>query len=258
MESIELAAHVDHKVTHASSTAKVALGITGAMIGIGISTMVTGGGTIAVIAAAGAYGGAGLDLGKMVDKFLAPSPAGKLVSGFPTVLLGPDTKQAARADAEDTKADCDKTLVAEGSKIVMLGEEAKPMSRRQDRLKCGGMISEGIRTIFVGGEASMKGEPINEEDRLAVKALSAAFGIAGAIKSFGKRTVADSLRGAAKLGATGLEATGHKDAANALKATTMTKPKFAPKDLIDAYGTGKTGVKAGSTGIDIGRAIVSH
>lgn len=284
METIDLAAHVDHQVTHASSTARIVLGITFAALGVGIAVAIIAGGaapaavvgagvwgasainvSIPVIVSGGSYGGLGMDIGKEIDKYLAPSPAGKLVSGYPTVLLGPDLKQAARADAADTVASCEPIQVAEGSKIVMLGPESKPMSRRQDRLKCGGVISQGIRTILVGGDPSLKGQPIAEKDRLAVKALTLLFDLTGVLKSGAKKTLADTARAVAKAGAAAATATDHKEAAAALKTAAMSPAdlkrlrdfaagKMPASQGIDLYSSGKTGAK----GIGAGAALVMH
>src|SRR5690349_14979293 len=126
---MELAAHVDHAVNHAPSKGRIALGVTGAII----AGLLTDGGAWAVIGAAGAGGGMGMDGGKIIDKLSAPSAAGKILTGNPTVLLGPDGKHAARANAPDTIVGCHNQQVAEGSKIVMIGREFRPMSRRNDK-----------------------------------------------------------------------------------------------------------------------------
>lgn len=181
-------AHVGHGVTHSASFGKIALGVTGLVVGAAIAiwawpvaaiaegTMTVGG---ALLGAAGTVStslGIGNGLGKLVDKFLGPSVAGHLTSGFPTVLLGPSVKQAARADV-DTKADCAGDHVGwEGSDTVSLGN--KPMSRVGDRLKCQGKICEGILTVSVGGRPSQQGEKLQEGQNGAV---------------FGLRMLSDSL-----------------------------------------------------------------
>jgi len=176
---IERAAHVDHGVSHSSSSAQMGLGIAGVAVG---ALVCAGPGVVACLGAIGLYGGLGLDAGKLVDKFQPASVSGKIVRGLPTVLLGPDVKHAARAHS-DTIVDCDDVPVLEGSKTVMLGPERSPMSRRGDRAQCGGQIVEGLKTVLVGGAPSHEGEDITEVVPTALWWLQFGVGAAGVAKA---------------------------------------------------------------------------
>ena len=255
---LEYAAHVGHPVTHTSSAARIGLGLTGAILAVAITIGTAGTADVAImtlVGVAGTYGGVGMDVGKIVDKYLPPSTAGHIVKGIESVLLGPLGKQAARANSDDTKVDCHSDrMVAEGSAIVLLGKTFEPMSRRQDRTKCSGIISDGLHSLIVGGEPSEKGQSISEEDSTAVKVLGGIFSLAGAAKSIAKGTTADVLRGTAKAGAVALDNTGHKDAAALLKASTTTSPGSIKdaKNAVNYYGLYKTTTKTGGALQDIG------
>jgi hypothetical protein len=167
--SLEHPAHVGNGVTHGASMGQIALGIGGIAVGAVIAFFcwpeVAGAAAItaAVVGAAGTVSfstAIGLFIGKQVDKLSAPSVAGHILTGFPTVFLGPGIKQAARAD-EDTTADCAGEHVGwEGSDTVFLG--VRPMSRIGDRLKCQGKICEGIESVSVGGKPSQEGKELEE------------------------------------------------------------------------------------------------
>ena len=165
-------ARVGHGVAHSASGAARAAAMGGIIVGgaivayAGPEIAAAGGimqGAAVATAAAGTAGYVGIAAvfaGKAIDKLLAPSIKGHLVSGFPTVHLGSGKKDAARA-AEDTKADCDGEAEGfEGSSTVFLG--GKPMSRVGDRLKCAGKIAEGEKSIGVGGAPSQEGKEIEE------------------------------------------------------------------------------------------------
>jgi hypothetical protein len=250
---IELAAHVGHDVTHSSTKGALALGIAGALIAA-VVVVGTGGTALAAIVAAGTYGGVAMDVGGLIDTFSAPSKAGEIITGFPTVLLGPSVKQAARANHPDTIVSCDKVMVAEGSKTVLLGPEGRPMSRRADRTVCKGTISKGLKSLIIGGEKATEGMNASESVPAALTALKVFFGVSGALKSFAKETTIDTARGVAKLAATGLDATGHSDAANLVKAGTLTKPSSA----VDWYSAAKTSYKAGASGVNVGAGALGY
>jgi uncharacterized Zn-binding protein involved in type VI secretion len=189
-------AHVGNAVTHGASMGADLLGFAGAAVGlviaiaalpelaagaavlaaatpvalagvlvsagIGVGTVTTALTVTSFIGVVCTWGTAGMTAGKYaIDHLSDDAVAGHIVSGFPTVFLGPAVEQAARAD-DDTKADCHGDAFGwEGSKIVFLGN--KPMSRVGDRLKCVGKIMEGIPTVAVGGDPSHEGEDPDEE-----------------------------------------------------------------------------------------------
>lgn len=246
---IHFAAHVDHPIAHTSNIAGISLGIGAAVLAAAI--IVGTGGTAAILtfAAAGtvaASGSAGIFAGGMIDYF-APSVNECFVkTGIPTVLLGPQVKKAARADHDDSKTRGwhDDIKMAEGSKIVMLGPETKPMSRVGDRADsgCGGKISDGLRSLLVGGEPSRQGQRISEENSPALNALALVFDLVGAGSTVAKGGAANIARGAAD--AVGAVVGGDTQAA--LGVATITRPQNA----LDAVGLGSKAWSAGTSARD--------
>jgi uncharacterized Zn-binding protein involved in type VI secretion len=250
--ALQYAAHVDHPVSHTASTATIGLSLVGVALAAAV-VIYSGGTALVVLGAASTGGSVGMNLGRIVDHFSAPSADAKIKSGLPTVLLGPQIKPAARADAEDSKVDCHDDKLAEGSKIVMIGEGMKPMSRRGDRTKCGGMIVDGIHSIIVGGDPSMMGVPISEEDSTAVKGLSLVLSLVGAGTQMASGGVANAVRGAAGFTAIGLDQAGYSDAANVLNATTVTKPD----GVLSAVSSAKTLYDGGASMVNLTAPLVS-
>jgi hypothetical protein len=83
---------------------------------------------------------------------MAPSAASHVIgTGVDSVRLGPSFSPAARALSEDTKDAQDGQTMADGSTTVLLGADFKQLVRRNDHATCGGVVAEGIDTIFVGG-----------------------------------------------------------------------------------------------------------
>jgi hypothetical protein len=173
---MQYAAHVGHEVTHQSTSGRLTLGTAGLLLGVCIAIIALPESvTVVVVLEAASTAGIGLADGKiaggLIDSFVGAAPAGNLISGIGSVFLGPTIKQAARVNP-DTVASCDGANPAEGSVNVMLGPEVAPMSRRGDRLTCGGTISQGLASVVVGGQPSQKGTPIDEKDPALLKGLT--------------------------------------------------------------------------------------
>jgi hypothetical protein len=242
---LQYAAHVGHAVTHSSTTGKLTLAVGGIVIGVAIAIFAAPEAvTMAVVlegaSTVGTYGSAGKIVGGLIDTFVAPSKAGEIISGLDTVLLGPGIRPAARVH-EDTHASCDGAIPAEGSKIVMLGPERRPMSRRGDRLECKGIISEGIDSIIVGGIPSKKGVEIEERDPL--KWLGVGLDILSLPKELGWKLAV----GVAQVG---LEAA-DQDRAAKLAGVPLDKPKGVAswiKSISDAKDAGGAALPAGHEG----------
>ncbi len=247
--NLNYAAHVDHPINHASNLGQIALSITGVIVAAAV-VIYSGGTALVVLSIEGAStiataGSVGMAGGKIVDNFIPPSAECWIKTGLETVLLGPQIKPAARADADDskTRGRHDDKKMAEGSKIVMIGPLTKPMSRRGDRTECGGTIVDGVHSILVGGDPSKQGISINEEDSMSVKVLSAIFDIVGGTTTMFKGGVVNVIRGAATVGSVGLGATGNDDAAKIVKAGALGPPGNW-LEWADAVNTGIDGVKA--------------
>lgn len=250
--ALQYAAHVDHPVSHTASAATIGLAIVGAALAAAV-VIYSGGTALVVLSTAGTAGSLGMNVGRIVDHFSAPSADAKIISGLPTVLLGPQIKPAARANADDTKVDCHSEKLAEGSKIVMIGEGMKPMSRRGDRTKCGGMIVDGIHSIIVGGDPSMMGVPISEQDSTAVQGLSLVLNLVGAGTTMASGGAINAARGAAQLTATGLDQAGYSDAANVLNAATVAKPD----GVLSAVSSAKTLYDGGASAVNLTGSMAS-
>ncbi len=198
--------------------------------------------TATAVSEVATYGKVGLTIGKWIDTFQAKSVAGHLIHGYPDVLLGPSVKAAARADLTDTIADCDGSgLGFEGSSTVFIGKEHRPMSRRQDRLRCNGIISEGESSIIVGGAPSAEGKTVEEEDRWGVKMASLGLDTAGlADPFFGKgKSAWQAALGSAQVLA---EATGHDQLSSVLGT-----PTSKPSNLAEAFNSFNDGMSTYST-----------
>jgi uncharacterized Zn-binding protein involved in type VI secretion len=229
---LEYAAHVTHPVSHTADAATIGLGLLGAAI-VAVVVIYSGGTALTVLSAASAAGGLGMDAGKVIDRFSAPSTAGHVTSGVSNVFLGPSVKPAARANMADTKVDCHDEQVAEGSKIVMIGQETKPMSRRGDRTKCGGLIADGVRSIFVGGDPSQLGQPIDEEDSRAASLLGSVFDLTGGATSIAKGNVSDFVGGTTTFLAWAAKQSGNEDLGNVINVATIRTPNNV-LDVVDS------------------------
>lgn len=245
----EFAAHVGHGVSHSSTAGRLIMGAGAAAAFVGLAAACsTGVGTVACIGGAATAGGLGMDAGEVIDKMMAPSITERLKTGIDSVFLSPALKNAARA-FEDTITDGDGEKVGEGSELVMLGKELRPMSRRADRVLCGGTIVEGCMTIVVGGNPSMMGKKIDEKDTFAVKLMSAAFSLGQMGKSAAEKQVLSTVSNA--IGTT-LEMADQKDLAGAAKLGTITKPK----DLLEKIDTLNTGRKGADGIINLGSDLL--
>lgn len=241
-QHLHYAAHVDHPISHTASIGRLSAGLTVAAIAaVVVATTTTGGVWVVAFAAVGA-GSNGYELGKMLgglyDEYVAPPVDTCFIrTGIESVRLGPSAKQAARAGHEDsvTRGDHTDMKMAEGSRIVMLGPEARPMTRVGDRadVSCGGTVSDGLRSLIVGGAPSREGETIEESDSTALWMADLAASIAGAVSTAGGGTKADLARAALQTAG----ALTDNPAVKALQPLAMTKPKNA----LDAFGAGKTG-----------------
>lgn len=246
-DHIHYPAHVDHPISHTASIGRLSIGIVAAAAAA-VAIVYTGGG--AAILAFGALGSvstvgsAGMTLGKFYDQYVAPPVDTCFVkSGLDSVRLGPEVKAAARADHDDSlvRGAHEGEKFAEGSRIVMLGPEIRPMSRVGDRTDCAGVISDGIRSIVVGGAPSREGEPIDEKDSLAVRALTAVFTAAGIVSSVGKGEMVGA----------GLDTIGYLaggDVEQVIGAGRSLKVPDGPADMI---GQGDRAVQVGQRLIEI-------
>ncbi len=248
---IEWAAHVEHHVTHDSRVGQIGLGIAGVIIATTAAVMaapatITAAVVLTAVGAVGSYGSLGMDIGKIVDGFIGTVEAGKLVTGLPTVKLGPDRRDAARAFT-DSKTDCHEMEVAQGSKIVMMGPERRPMSRRGDKLRCAnGLIAEGLKTLFVGGEASETGQQV--EDGL-LSGMSTTFAWLSIIKSVGTGAVRESLVGIGQQVAAG---TGNEAAAGLIGLGGLSKPSTTGwRRAVDWADAANTSMKGAASGVDL-------
>ena len=178
-DHIHYAAHVDHPIAHRSEIGRLTLGLGAVAIAAVIIVGTGGGAAILTFAAAstisGAYG-VGNTLGTIVDTYIAP-PSNEcfIKTGLDSVRLGPAVKPAARSDHDDTKTrGWHEDKMAEGSKIVMLGPETRPMSRVGDRADsgCGGKISDGLRSLVVGGVPSRRTRSCRRRARRARSSAS--------------------------------------------------------------------------------------
>lgn len=255
---LEYAAHVDHPVTHSSNIGRLTLGIGAAVIATIVVVYSGGTALLAFGAAAEAAGtvatagSVGMLAGSGVDAVLPASNECFIATGFPTVLLGPNIKEAARADSPETKTrGWHEIKVAEGSETVMLGAEFKPMSRRADRIDsgCGGTIADGIHSILVGGKPSRQGVAISEEDSTAVKVLSTIFDLVGGVSSIAKGGALDVARGAGQIAATGIGG----DEGAILKAITT----GSPSNLLEGIDAANTWIGGARGAANQAASIVS-
>ncbi len=279
MNRMEYPARVGHAVTHSSTSGTLALAAGGLIIGV-IIVLATAPETVTVaavataataateateavvateaaastVAATGAaistvasYGKAGMTVGKWIDTFLAPSVSGHIIHGLDTVLLGPSVLPAARAEPSDTFADCAGAGKGfEGSATVFLGRENKPMSRREDRLHCAGVISEGEPSIIVGGAPSHEGESIEEADSDAVKDVGLGLDIASLANPF-FGTERSAFQAAMGSGQVIAEATGHDKVSDVLGV-----PTSVPTSPIEWFNSTNDAFKAGSSASKLG------
>jgi hypothetical protein len=246
---IHFAAHVDHPIAHTSNIARLSLGI-GAAVLAAVIIVGTGGTaailTFAAVGTVAASGSAGIFAGGAIDYFAPTENRCQIKSGIPSVLLGPRVKQAARADHDDSKVkgDHDGKKLAEGSKIVMLGRETKPMCRVGDRAEddCGGKIADGLRSLLVGGVPSRHGQRISEGNSPALNALTMVFDIAGGVSGIAKGGAANIARGSVDIAGAVIGG----DTQAALGLATITKPQNA----LDAVGLGSKAWSAGTSARD--------
>lgn len=203
--ALQYAAHVDHPVSHTSDLASFGLSLVGAAIATVVVVYSGGTALLAFGAAAEAagtvatVGSIGMTTGHFFDKFLPPSMSeGLVATGIESVRLGPDSKEAAHALNPDSKTKkCHVDMMLEGSDIVMVGPSINPMTRRGDRTKCGGKISDGIHSIVVGGEPTQKGKEVEEQDSARDSFLSAVWDLIGGGTTGVKGGLANAVRGAA-------------------------------------------------------------
>ncbi len=254
---VEKAAHVDHEVTHASSVGTIGLGLAGVVVAAAIvlsaPVSMTIAGAVAVAGTVGQWGAVGMDLGKIVDGFLPVAAAGKIERGLSTVRLGPDQKHAARAFT-DSITDCCNKEVAQGSLLVMLGPERRPMSRRGDQLRCSsGCISEGMDSLMVGGAPSALGQQTDMSNPI-VTGMSLLFGALSLSKTIQSGAVRQSVLGGAGLM---LEAAGQSDAANLANAGAIgpsTSKGFMR--AVDWAQSGNTAFKGAASGVTLGSQLI--
>src|SRR5215468_9568420 len=100
----ELAAHVDNHISHHGDVAAAGISLSGAAIAT-LVVIYSGGTALLVIGTAATVTSLGVTVGKQIDKQLPEDTgAGIIKTGLDSVRLGPLSKPAARANAEDTKS----------------------------------------------------------------------------------------------------------------------------------------------------------
>lgn len=246
---IHYAAHVDHPISHTASIGRLSVGIGAAAVTAGVIVVMSGGSALLAFGALNTiatFGSAGMTLGSFYDSYVAPPVDTCFIqTGIDTVLLGPEIKPAARADHDDskTRGEHPNKKMFEGSRTVMLGPEIRPMSRVGDRVEdgCGGTISDGIRSLVVGGVRSREGEPLEESESLAVWALSTLFDLVGLAN-----TVKDGDLAGAAIDAAGMAAGGDVEAVISVGRAVKT-----PKSITDVVGQIDTAVNSGPEIFDL-------
>jgi hypothetical protein len=246
---IHYAAHVDHPISHTASIGRLSIGIGAAAVTAGVIVVMSGGTALLTFAAlntVATFGGAGMTLGSFYDSYVAPPVDTCFIqTGHETVLLGPDVKPAARADHDDckTRGEHPNKKMFEGSRIVMLGPEIRPMSRVGDRVGegCGGTISDGIRSLVVGGERSREGEEIDESDSTAVWALDMLFKLVG---------LGNTIKEGDFVGA-GLDVVGMAAGGDTQAIISAGRAIKSPKSVTDVVGQVDTAVNSGPEIFDL-------
>lgn len=254
---IQYAAHVDHGIAHTSEFAQISLGLAAAVVAT-IVVVATGGTALIAFSAAGAIaaagaagtvataGSLGIAAGSIIDNFVIDKAAECWINtGHPTLLLGPESKPAGRADHADavTRGRHTNKKLLEGSELVTVGPEIKPMSRRGDRSGegCGGVICEGLSSLLVGGTPSSQGTKVSEESSTALWAISLTFDLVGAGSTAAKGGVGNIIRGVAQGGAALIGG----DTANYVGVATLTKPQ----NVLDAVSGMNTIFKGGQSAV---------
>lgn len=155
MSAALAAAHVSHEIEHSSAMMGF---LVGAAVGLGVAvfvaaTVLTGGATLAVVAAVGgivaATGGgalAGMALGG-----ISKNPRGAISAGSANVKYGPARLPAARVDIDLVGClDHGPKLIATGSDSVFINNF--PAVRHDDKTVCDGTIKSDLTHIGIGAE----------------------------------------------------------------------------------------------------------
>jgi len=151
------ASHVTHAIAHSHANMGMVVGaVAGAVVGAVITVATGGGGAPLVIALAVAGGSVGKWLGSG-----SGSDSGQIKAGAATVFYGPSQLPAARitdpiechdaglGDADDPISGHKKAFINDGAFRVTI--ELKEAARIGDMTSCGGAISKGIDSIYIGG-----------------------------------------------------------------------------------------------------------
>ena len=177
---LQAAARKDDQVSHTDAMPDMLIGV-GLGVLAAVAIVVTGGTALPVIlGAAAVVGGSGL-AGELWGGAQDPHPCGPIVEGVPSIKIGPDAKEAAMATAHvhcDQHSDgtLDATAsdvllgvmsplalaysalthgsgpqIAEGSATVFFSSQRLMAARTGDKGTCGFVISEGCRTVIIGG-----------------------------------------------------------------------------------------------------------
>src|SRR4051794_32043268 len=83
-------ARVGHQIAKVSEEARIAISLLGIVVAT-IAVTATGGGAVAVVVAIGTWGGAGMSLGNVLDKYVLPPerhPDHLIGTGIDSVRLG--------------------------------------------------------------------------------------------------------------------------------------------------------------------------
>ena len=177
--AVQGAARKGDQVTHTQAMNGMLLGVgVGVLAVVGAALVVaTGGiGLPFVLGAAAVIGTSGL-FGEAMGATEPPSPCGPILEGVPSILIGPDKKQAAMATAhvhcnQHSSGTVDQTVldvlspayglysaltsgsgpqIAEGSSTVFVSSQRLMAARMGDKGTCGFVIGEGLPTVIIGG-----------------------------------------------------------------------------------------------------------
>ena len=159
MDALLAAARLGDPVAHTASKGWMIAGlIGGALLGAAVVAL-TGGTALIALAAVAAGAAAGGGLGEVLGTMSwAPRHVtGSLISGSPNVFI--NSRAAMRAHlSQGTCSDHSGSpqIVAQGSSTVFINSQ--PASRKEDKLVCSAVISDGSPNVFIGGSTATTDE----------------------------------------------------------------------------------------------------
>lgn len=154
MNTLHEQAKVTSPVAHVDTSGAIYGMVIGAAVGVGVTILTGGAGALAFIGGAALWAGRGQMVGLIVNP-QELEVEGHLRDGSPDTFIGADIQKAARASfaSPRTEADCDGgAYVVQGSDSVFIN--CCGASRVLDGTSCGGLVTDGDPTVFVGGVPS--------------------------------------------------------------------------------------------------------